>query len=85
MFRRSNKSNHTRRSRSGVASRAATALASRGVVTIAICTGAVMWGYALINLATRASANPSIERVSIKTVSASLSGRRRFTFGLTSS
>jgi hypothetical protein len=54
MSRRSTKPSHTRRSRSGAASSAATALASRGVVTIAICTGAVMWGYALINLATRA-------------------------------
>lgn len=42
------------RSRRGIAAGAGTAIASRGVVMIAICTGAVMWGYALINLATRA-------------------------------
>jgi len=29
----------------------ATAVMSRGVVTIAICAGAGMWGYAMINLA----------------------------------
>lgn len=51
MPRRTNKTRHARRSRRSAA--AGTEIATRGVVTIAICTGAVMWGYALINLAAR--------------------------------
>lgn len=54
MFRRSNKAPQVPRSRRGATATTGTAIASRGIVTIAICTGAVMWGYALINLATRA-------------------------------
>ena len=54
MSRRSNNARRSQRSRRAAAADAGTAIASRGIVMIAICTGAVMWGYALINLATRA-------------------------------
>ena len=54
MSRSARKDRHIRRSRRNAKAGIGTALASRGVVTIAIGTGAVMWGYALINLATRA-------------------------------
>lgn len=54
MSRRSTNTRSASHSRRGVVANASSAIASRGVVTIAICTGAVMWGYALINLATRA-------------------------------
>lgn len=54
MFRRSNNAHPSRRSRRGATASTGTAIATRGIVTIAICTGAAMWGYALINLATRA-------------------------------
>lgn len=54
MFSRSNNTRSSHRSRRGAAVGTGTAIASRGIVMIAICTGAVMWGYALINLATRA-------------------------------
>lgn len=50
MFRRKPK---RRKSRSRIRSGdSATAMMSRGVVTVAICAGAGMWGYAMINLAT---------------------------------
>jgi hypothetical protein len=54
MSRRFNKPRHAHRSRRDSAASVTTALASRGIVMIAICTGAVMWGYALFNIATRA-------------------------------
>lgn len=54
MSRPSHKSRSRNRSRRDAAAGLTSLLASRGVVMIAICTGAVMWGYALYNLATRA-------------------------------
>lgn len=54
MSRRSKNSHSAPRSRRRSVASASTAIASRGVVMIAICVGAAMWGYALINLATRA-------------------------------
>jgi len=54
MSRPSNKSRSRNRSRRDAAAGLTSLLASRGVVMIAICTGAVMWGYALFNIATRA-------------------------------
>ena len=47
MFRRKRKSRNRRS-----AAEAATTAASRGIVTVSICAGAGMWGYAIINLAT---------------------------------
>lgn len=50
MFRKKSKNRKSRRRvQSGDS---ATAMMSRGVVTVAICAGAGMWGYAMINLAT---------------------------------
>jgi hypothetical protein len=54
MSRRSNKARQASSSRRCATAKPVAAIASRGIVTIAICTGAAMWGYALINLATRA-------------------------------
>ena len=54
MSRRSNIARGASPSRRNATAKPVTAIASRGIVTIAICTGAAMWGYALINLATRA-------------------------------
>ena len=54
MSRRSTQSQQRHRSRRHAASSLTTLFASRGIVMIAICTGAVMWGYALFNIATRA-------------------------------
>lgn len=54
MFRRSKNAPSSNRSRRASTASAGTEIATRGIVTIAICTGAAMWGYALINLATRA-------------------------------
>jgi hypothetical protein len=54
MSRRSNKPCQASPSRRSATAKPVTAIASRGIVTIAICTGAAMWGYALINLASRA-------------------------------
>ena len=54
MSRRSNKPCQASPSRRGATAKPVTAIASCGIVTIAICTGSAMWGYALINLASRA-------------------------------
>jgi hypothetical protein len=54
MSRPSNKSRSRRRGRRDAAAGLTALFASRGAVMIAICTGAVMWGYALFNIATRA-------------------------------
>jgi len=37
---------------SALGSSRATTMMSRGIVTVSICAGASMWGYAMINLAT---------------------------------
>ncbi|MBT5496456.1 MAG: hypothetical protein HOK54_11985 [Alphaproteobacteria bacterium] len=48
--RKRRKSASIRRSRGQDAD--ATTMMSRGIVTLSICVGASMWGYAMVNLAT---------------------------------
>jgi hypothetical protein len=53
MFFKSRKRRKSSRSRrAGAQGSLEDSIMSRGVVTIAICAGASMWGYAMINLAT---------------------------------
>lgn len=56
MFGKSSKRGKTRKARAkGRKPVDSAAALSKGIVTVSICAGACLWGYALINLATRTS------------------------------